>query len=51
MEKSTTMFDFFLKEKTNKLEVITDILFSKNNRATFWRIAIDEIRISSLQHD
>ena len=30
MEKSTIMFDF-LKENTNKFELITNILFSKNH--------------------
>ena len=34
MKKSTIMFDI-LKENTNKFEVITDILFSKNHRTTF----------------
>ena len=47
MEKSTIMFDY-LKENTNKFEVITNILFYENHQTTFWRITIDEISISSL---
>ena len=50
IEKSTIIFDF-LKENTNKFEIITNILFSENHWTIFWRIAIDKISISSLQHD
>ena len=34
MEKSTIMFDY-LKENTNKFEVITNILFYENHQTTF----------------